>query len=188
MFFLYRHLSDDELVKRACNGSQDAFGELYSRYMTPIYRYVYYRTNNAEDAEDLTETIFIKAWEALPNLQAKDPNFKAWIYRIARNAIIDKYRANRQDVPLESQENLVDGEGDPLQAIENSEGTDAVFQLVSRLEPDMQDVIVYRFLLGLSHNETAKAMNRSVVYIRVLQHRALKKLRDLIKREVAENE
>jgi len=86
--------SDAELIVRAVQGDADAFGDLYERYLDQIYRYVYYRVANSLEAEDLTETVFLKAWESLPGMRTnvKSMNFQAWLYRIAHNLVVDRYR------------------------------------------------------------------------------------------------
>ncbi|MCL4560286.1 MAG: sigma-70 family RNA polymerase sigma factor [Chloroflexi bacterium] len=180
--------SENELIERAFNGDRDAFGELYQSYLEQIYRYVYYRIGDQYEAEDLTETVFIKAWEAIPHTEKKGLKFKAWIYRIARNGVVDRYRTHRQNVSLDETNPLSDNDANPEAVYQNNETIRDLIRHVRRLDQDFQDVILYRFILGLSHAETAEIMNRSEIYVRVLQYRALKKLRELMVKEMPGDE
>ena len=88
--------TDQELLGRALDGDTEAFGDLYERYLDEIQRFVFYRVADRFEAEDLTEVVFIKAWEALPRFESSNVNLRAWLYRIAHNTIIDHYRTRRQ--------------------------------------------------------------------------------------------
>ncbi len=183
-----RILKDEELVSAAYSGDKEAFSELYTRYISQIYRFIYYRVTDQDEAEDLTETVFVKAWEALPNIQLRGFYFKAWIYRIARNAVVDRHRTHRPSATFDNQVTRSDPGDSPEEQYQNNEVMTHLNKLITRLEPDLQDVILYRFFMGFSHSETSSIMNRSVIYVRVLQHRALKKLRDLMKLEISEHD
>lgn len=96
--------SDDEIVELATEGNRRAFGELYDRYVERIYNYVYYRTSNPRDAEDLTERVFFRAIRHIENYEDRGLPISAWLYRIAHNLVANWYRDNsrRQEIPLES--------------------------------------------------------------------------------------
>lgn len=181
--------NDDEndLVVRSYHGDKEAFGKLYEKYLVDIYRYIYYRLANEFDAEDLTETVFLHAWEALPRVDLEKLRFKPWIYKIAHNKVIDEYRTAHPTVSLEDQILQSDRQADPEDHYEINEFNGSLTKAISHLDPLMQDVIIYRFILGLSHEETAEIMNRSIVNIRVLQFRALSKLRGWYQGEERQN-
>src|SRR3989338_1073160 len=84
----------EELVKKSQEGDSDAFGSLYEQFITPIYRYIYYRVG-ADETEDLTEMVFLKAWENIKQYHFGVHSFSSWIFRIAHNVIIDHYRLNK---------------------------------------------------------------------------------------------
>lgn len=172
------HRQDDELIVKAYHGDQHAFGVLYERYLNRVFRYIYFRVADSIEAEDLTETVFIKAWEALGSVRIEEFNFKAWVYRIAHNVVIDRYRTNRADVPLDDIGHLHDVTHNPEYAYRIQEESSQLAKEISKLDPVMQDVIIYRFILGLSHAETAEIMEKSEVNIRVIQYRALQKLKE----------
>jgi RNA polymerase sigma-70 factor, ECF subfamily len=171
-----------ELVTRAIQGDKEAFGTLYEQYLDAIFRYIYYRVHNNADAEDLTETVFLKVWEALPAYQISEVPFKAWLYRIAHNVVIDQYRAFKVQVPLESQIALHDDGLGPEEMAAIQENSERLFTALAQLEPAYQQVLLLRFVNGLSHTETSSVMTRSEGAIRVLQHRALNALRDCLRK------
>jgi RNA polymerase sigma-70 factor (ECF subfamily) len=182
MKLLHPELKDNELVKRAVRGDTSAFGKLYERYLEAIYRYVYFRVADTYEAEDLTETVFLKAWEALPRLNQNDLNFRAWLYRVAHNVVVDRHRTFKPTVPLEhviTHKNVL--AENPEITAQNGETVTEMARLIASLDDDLQQVITCRFVMNLSHAETAAIMGRTEGYVRVLQHRALKKLKDVLK-------
>src|SRR4051812_24008500 len=92
---------EQRLVSRATRRDAAAFGLLYESHLDRVYRYVYYRVGSTAEAEDLTEQVFLKAWEAIGRYEARGVPFIAWLYRLAHNLVIDHYRAKRPTMPLE---------------------------------------------------------------------------------------
>lgn len=170
---------ESQLTARARQGDREAFGDLYELYLEELYRYVFYRINHKEDAEDLTEQVFLKAWAGLPSYRGEVP-FKSWIYRIARNAVVDHYRARKPELPLEGQELPVDGGNHPQEFALAQERTQLLAEAISKQSALHQDVLVLRFINGLSTVETARILERNVGTIRVLQHRALRSMRSYL--------
>ena len=172
---------EPDLVARAQRGDAAAFGGLYERYLDGIYRYVYYRVSDHDEAEDMTETVFLKAWEALPRFRSNGSTFRAWLYRIAHNAIVDRYRTRKMVVSLEQALDVRDAEtASPEAAAEAKQESARLGTALSELNPRLQEVILNRFVNGLSHAETAQVMGLREGHVRVLQHRALKEMRDLL--------
>ena len=172
---------ESDLVARAQRGDAAAYGGLYERYPDSIYRYAYYRVSDHDEAEDLTETIFLKAWEALPRFRSNGSTFRAWLYRIAHNAIVDRLRTRKTVVPLEQALDVRDTEAvSPEAAAEAEQESARLGAALSELSPRLQEVILNRFVNGLSHAETAKVMGLREGHVRVLQHRALREMRDLL--------
>src|SRR4051794_40047669 len=89
---------ETDIIRQAQNGSQAAYGELYQRHFGAIQQYIDKRVDGSYDAEDLTQTVFLKAWQALRDYQPTATPFRAWLYRIAHNAVIDHYRSQRDVV------------------------------------------------------------------------------------------
>ncbi len=172
---------DAELVARALDGETEAFGRVYDRYLEPLYRYTYYRVGDAAEAEDLTEMVFLKAWEALPRLDLRNLNLRAWLYRIAHNTVIDHLRARKPTLPLEKAAPVRDRAPAPETAQVQREQVAALAQAMAALKPELQQVLACRFFSGMSHAETAAVMSLKEGHVRVLQHRALKQVRALLK-------
>src|SRR5258706_16230263 len=89
--------SHDKLIRQAVKGDGEAFGLLYARHLDAIYRYVRFRIGNEADAEDMTEEVFVKAWEALPGYRIGEHPFTSWLYRIAHNVTVDYHRKRQPD-------------------------------------------------------------------------------------------
>jgi RNA polymerase sigma-70 factor (ECF subfamily) len=170
------------LVKHAIAGAADAFGELYQLYLDPIYRYVYYRTGNASDAEDLTEQVFLKAWEALPGYKRRGNPFASWLYRIAHNMVIDYHRHQKPTVSMALTEegDWVSEEPTSLEHIIKAEEAAALATAITQLPDEQQQVIVLRFIEGWKHAEVARVIGKSEGACRIIQHRALIALNRLL--------
>jgi RNA polymerase sigma-70 factor, ECF subfamily len=173
----FQDTPEAEVVGRAINGDQEAFGDLYEKYLDAIFRYIYYRVNNHHEAEDLTETVFLKAWEALGSYRLSNVPFKAWLYRIAHNLVIDLYRTQKQEAPLDGHTGFSDDGQSPEEQVVWLERTEQLLAAMAGLDEDHRQVLSLRFINELSHAETAYIMNRSEGAVRVLQHRALNALR-----------
>ncbi len=176
--------SDKEatLVARAVAGDADAFGELYLQHLDAIYRYVYFRVGNTEDAEDLTELVFLKAWEALPNYKPRGNRFASWLYRIAHNVVVDHHRRERSPLSL-SFPGGRQWEGDEPAALDQvirTEEAEALAAAIAQLPDEQQQVIILRFIEGLRHAEIARIIDKSEGACRVIQHRALTALNRLL--------
>lgn len=171
------HSEIDRLVERARAGDPGAFGELYDHYAAPVYRFVLLRVGNAHDAEDLMQRVFMKMIEALPRYQSRGTPFGAWVFRIARNAVIDHARTRRSHDPIGE----VDGQltssaeqRDPASVVPDRMALEAALRTLTR---DQRDVIAYRFFAGLTPPEIASVMRKREGSVRALQFRALGALR-----------
>jgi RNA polymerase sigma-70 factor (ECF subfamily) len=174
------NLSDADLVARAQRGDRGAFGDLYERHLDAIFRYVYYRVGEQREAEDLTETVFLKAWEALDRYKASAVPFTAWLYRIAHNLLIDRHRAFKEETALPDDHADHTPHTNPEAEAQRHLEQAALTTALAQLEPDHQHVLTLRFINDLSHAETARIMGRTEGAVRVLQHRALAALRQLL--------
>jgi len=163
------------LVDLAKSGDAEAFGHLYDRFHPEILRYLIVRVRNRDVAEDLAQQVFLKAWQAIPRYEHRGAPFRAWLYRMAHNQMVDHFRTSRPtsdlegvDIPEapEAEERLLTGEtNEMLQAA------------LERLSEDHREVIVLRFLMEKSAREVGDIMGRKEVTIRGLQMRALQALR-----------
>lgn len=173
--------TDEMLIQLSQKGQTAAYGELYQRYMENIYKYIYYRLHDEHEAEDLTETVFFKAWQAMPTYEQTGVPFLAWLYRIAHNLLMDHHRKQalqQRSLPqIYAESALVDTAelDDHLNATDNEQN---LLAAVATLDPLYQTVLLLRFVQGLEHEDVAQIVNRTAGAVRVIQHRALKILRD----------
>ena len=170
------------LVEKAQKGDSEAFGVLYDRYLPKIYRFVLLKVGGRKhDAEDLTHQAFAQAWEHINSFGFKGFPFSSWLYRIASNAVIDYYRTfkNHLDIEYAPREAVVqypDFEG----LHDDSVDMQFVKSAIAKLEPDQQNVVVMRFVDELSTREIAHALGKTEGAVRVIQHRALKQIKQHI--------
>lgn len=171
---------EGSLIAKAKEGDRDAFGELYDEYMPKIYRFVLLRTGHVEDAEDLTHHVFLSAWENVGRYEERGLPFSSWLYRIAVNAVIDHYRTRKPTVSVDAvpedrfaEPSRVGDEVDTALSLERVRAT------LLKLEPDQQNVLVMRYVEDLSTKEIADALGKTEGAVRVIQHRALKRVKEL---------
>ena len=180
--------AEDErvLVRRARDGSAHAFGELYERHLDRVYRYVFYRVGSPVEAEDLTEQVFLKAWEAISRYDDRGLPFTAWLYRMAHNLVIDYYRTRRPDVALDEAQDRA-AQDDPAAETEANLEAAEVWAAIGDLNPEQQQVLVLRFIEGLGHDQVATILGKTEGATRVLQHRALAALARALERRQGGN-
>ena len=172
---------DRNLALRAGKGDAAAFGALYDRYVEAVYRYVFYRVRNDADAEDFVSDVFVRALRAIPRYEPRVA-FLAWLYRIARNAVIDRARRSRTQISFEDAlahpnvDQIVEPDANIL-ALSDKE---AVRGALAKLTPLQQEVIVLRFVEGYSTQEIATLVGKREGTVRGIQFRALEALRALI--------
>lgn len=172
---------DHELIKKAQHGDSHAFGDLYECHAPAVFRYLYAHLDSRMDAEDLTGEVFLKAWQSLPKYTERGVPFLAFLFRIARNALVDHYRQNNRMEPKapEDMDGYNSTENSPeVDVVVNQMEHQNIHSILNKLRPDYQSVLTLRFISELSPVETARVMDRSVGAIRVLQHRALIALRE----------
>jgi RNA polymerase sigma-70 factor (ECF subfamily) len=167
----------DRLVAEAQRGNTQAFGRIFDEYSGPIYRFIASRVNHPSDAEDLTQLVFVKALEALPRYEARGIPFGGWLFRLARNAIIDQIRTRRDHLSLVAVTTRESDETGPEAMADLHDDLDRVAEALAELTDDQREVIELRFFAGLSVAETAEAMGRHDGTIRGLQFRAIAALR-----------
>ncbi len=165
------------LVQRAQNGDGAAFAVLYDVFAPRLYRFFRFRVPAADAAEDMTQRVFLKMVEQLPNYEARGIPFAAWIFRVARNTWIDEERTTHPSVPIEDiSESASETDGPELLAMASVE-SEMLREAIASLPADQREVIACRFFAGLTSHETAAQMGRSEGSVRVMQHRALAALR-----------
>lgn len=175
-----KRLDDSALVDLARVGDKEAFGELYERYVDRIYSYVYYRTGNHHDAEDLTARVFSRAITHIETYTDRGVPFQAWLYRIAHNLVANWHRdrGRRKIIPLdEFVASSLKSEAPDRQA-EDKEEREALLAAIRRLPEERQQLLLLKFVEGLSNAEIGAIMGRTEGAIKSLYHRTLLALRD----------
>jgi RNA polymerase sigma-70 factor (ECF subfamily) len=172
--------NDEITLKLASQGDQEAFGILYERYVTRIYNYIYYRTGNQHDAEDLTARVFIRALRHIENYTDRGLPLSAWLYRIAHNLVANWHRDNsrRREVPLEEITLVRFGFEHPEMSLLRSEEREGLLKVIHNLPPDRQQLIILKFVEHLSNAEIGQIMGRTEGAVKSLYHRTLITLRD----------
>jgi RNA polymerase sigma-70 factor (ECF subfamily) len=172
------------LVERAKGGEAEAFGLLYDHYQPKIFRFVLLKVSHREEAEDLTHQTFLKAWENLDKYEFQGYSFGSWLYRIARNVIIDNQRRSSPKISLdEIAPGLLIEEGNEREKTDLKMELEAVAKAISRLRDIEQDVILMRFVEELSHKEVAEILGKTEGAVKLIQHRALKNLKQILNHE-----
>jgi RNA polymerase sigma-70 factor (ECF subfamily) len=159
----------------------NAFGELYDRFVERVYRYLYFRAGGHPEAEDLTEQVFLKAWEAIGRYRWQGRPFLAWLYRLAHNIHIDHVRTQRPTTSLNNDDRPIEL-ASATAAVELSRALDAdlLSRALGELTVDQQQVIVMKFIDGLDNEQIAQSMDKREGAIRALQMRALLSLRRVL--------
>jgi RNA polymerase sigma-70 factor (ECF subfamily) len=170
-------LDEDELIARARQGDRDAFADLYQRYLPMIYAYVRARVFDDRDAEDLTEQVFLRAFQTLSRYRGRGWPYSAFLYRVARNSVVDHFRRPRPVLPAEAADEHPDPAPSADEVLIQGEDRDRLQQALSRLPVDYQEVIRLRLLLSLPTATAAAWLGRSEGAVRVLLFRALKAMR-----------
>jgi RNA polymerase sigma-70 factor, ECF subfamily len=167
-----------DLVQRARQGEQEAFAQLYENHFDKIFRYVVLKIRNQAEAEDMTQQVFIKAYESIGSYQSQGVPFTAWLFRIAHNQMVDYVRkqSKRQTVPLDESLQIMD-DCDVEHEVETKIEMEKVVLATAKLTKAQREVISLRFAGGLSITEAAKTMRKSEGAIKALQHSAILALR-----------
>jgi len=164
----------EDLVIRAKDSEPEAFSELYELFVEKIYRFLLFKVGSVTEAEDLTAWVFEKAWENLKKY--KKGNFQAWLFKIARNTLIDFWRKEKKEKSLE-EIGEIGSHTDILADLCKKDEQKQLLLAFKKLKNKYYEVLSLRFLNDLSVTETAKIINKSEGAVGVIQHRALKSLR-----------
>ena len=174
-----RTLSDATLVRRAQRGSPAAFGALFERHFDAIYTYLRLKTGDPYLAEDLTSDTFLKALGAIASYRDTGVSFRAWLFRIAHNAMVDHLRrtARRVEVPLDASADERPGGDDPTEGLAVLAERQQVRRAVRGLTDLQRRVLVLKYWSGLNNAAVAATLDRTVASVKALQHAALVSLR-----------
>lgn len=172
-------LTDDQALKQAAAGDKEAFGVLYERYVRRIYNYIFYRTGQTVEAEDLTAKVFFRAYSHIGSYQNTGVPFSAWLYRIAHNLVANWHRDNsrKKEVMLEDEPQIVHKGDHPETAVVKVQQVDSLFKVIRTLTSDRQQLLILKFVDQLSNADIGIIMGRSEGAIKSLYHRTLANLK-----------
>jgi RNA polymerase sigma-70 factor (ECF subfamily) len=176
--------AEQSYIERAKEGDNTAFGALYDSYAPAIYRFLAVKVSTRQEAEDLTHEVFLSAWQKLPGFKEQGFPFSSWLYKIARNRVIDYYRTKKSPISIDDEdsgfEDLSDDAPKAGDAVDLILDIASVKKALCELSPDQREVIELRYMAELSPIEIAQILGKREGTIRIIQFRALNKLKELI--------
>lgn len=178
-----RHI--ERIIAKATRGDEAAFGRLYYLYVDRIYAYARSRVRSVQDAEDVTVTVFMKAWEAIGSYDDRGLPFTAWLFRIARNVVIDRHRKSEREpeaVDLSAAAAIPDPAVTEARVIATLEG-EVVREALRELTDEQATVIVMRFMWDMSLRDVAEVIGKTEGAVKAMQHRAVRALGVLLGRK-----
>lgn len=176
---------EQQFVRLAIKGDAQAYGVLYDRYQSKIYRFILLKVGVVAEAQDLTHQVFLHALTHIGSYQDIGHPFGSWLYKIARNQIIDHYRT-RKDQPSLDEDGGEERFSAFLQSDDLAQETqtrmemERVAQAIQQLKPEYQDIVIMRFIEDLSIKEIAQIVEKSEGAIKLLQHRAVAALKKIL--------
>ncbi len=168
---------EESLVRRAKEGDQQAFAQLYEAHFERVYRYVAFKIGDRTEAEDMAQQVFLNAYQSFPTFKWKGASVSAWFFRIAHNLMVDYLRRKAKKTMLPLDESLASGGDDPQTVTEYNLDVERLSLATRQLTEAQREVISLRFAGGLSTAEVAQSMGKSQGAIKALQHSAIVALR-----------
>jgi RNA polymerase sigma-70 factor, ECF subfamily len=169
----------DALVVLVKGGDVDAFSKLYDIFITPLYRYIYYKVHK-DDVEDLTEMVFLKIWENIHRYEKGVYSFSAWVFRIAKNLVIDHYRLFKATSELTEQVADTREHVSPKVRVERELTKEHMKVAMTKLKENHREILLLKFMQDLRNEEIAEMLDKTEGSLRILQFRALKALRKIL--------
>ena len=176
---------DEEILVEQAKTDKEAFGQLYETFHTRIFNYVYYRTGNVEDAEDLTARIFERAMKHIGRYENQGVPFSAWLYRIAHNMVANWHRDNsrRKVISIDDVAQWRISDDTPEFMTQIIQDKETLLSAIRRLPADRQELLILKFVERLPNTEIGDIMGRSEGAIKSLYHRTLLALREDLQEE-----
>ena len=180
------HVETWGLVRLAQGGDGEAFGQLYDRYVDTVYRFIYYRVNDRALAEDFTSETFLRALRRISTISYQGRDIGAWFVTIARNIVLDHVKSARHRLEITTADTIEsdDRAPSPEDAVLDSLSSQRLMAAVKQLGDEQRECVMLRFIQGFSVSETAAVMGKNDGAIKALQHRAVRKLAELVGSEL----
>ncbi len=172
-----------KLVHDARNGDKEAVGVLYDTFIDAVYRFVFFRVSTREDAEDIAEAAFVSIFEHIRDYNERGLPFEAWVYRITRNKIIDYYRSTKKTVSLAESADVPDEKQNPERETERKLTKEYIMDCIRKLPESYQEIIILKYIEDKTNEEISGLLDKPLAHVRVLQSRAVQKLRTVVDHE-----
>jgi len=179
----YQVQNEESLVRRAQQRDQEAFAQLYEENFDKIYRYIVLRIGNKTEAEDMTQQVFLNALKSISSFKWKGIPFSAWLFRIARNQVVDYLRKKTKQASAPLDESLASSDSTPELVAEQKLDIDQLLSVTKRLTVAQREVISLRFTSELPIAQVAKIIGKSQGAVKALQHSAIVALRKALSPE-----
>lgn len=170
------------LIRQIQDGDRDAFGALYDRFFDSVYGYVLRQVGSSADAEDITAGVFLEVFEKIGGFTWRGAGFSAWLFRIARNDVLDHFRQRspaKESALMEEIEQLPAAATVDQQA-EKKWSAQELLAAITRLSEEQRQVVLLKLTLNFSNRQTGVVLGKSEGAIKALQHRALLSLREIL--------
>ena len=175
-------LEEQKLLSKIQNGDSEAFGKIYDKYAEKIYRFVWIKVNSREQAQDLTSEVFLKGWRYLTKngiKKVKVKNLQAFLYKTARNIIIDFYRKPNNSISIEEiDKDIIEEEFNLNEKLYLEDDFKEIKNALGKIKDEYSHVIIFHYIEDLSAKEIAEILDKSEGTVRVLIHRAMKALKN----------
>lgn len=169
-------MSEEKIIEQCRRGDFSSFGELYDKYIKRIYDFVYFKTHHRETAEDIVSRVFIKVFENIKFVDTHGGSFKAWIYTIARNQVIDHYRTQKKDKNIDDVWDLAEKK-DVVRDLDAKNKLEKVEEYLSNLKSEHREIVIMRVWQEMSYKEIAEISGKSEASCKMMLGRVLKKLK-----------
>jgi RNA polymerase sigma-70 factor (ECF subfamily) len=177
---------EEELIRRAQEFDEEALGWLYELFYPKLYNYAYLQLGNVQQAEDLASEVLLRVLESLKGYRFRGVPLAAWVFRIARNCLIDLHRRRQRRPEVDLYEGIPNGHDSPQVMAERAVAQDEIRLALRRLTEEQQQVIILKFMQGMDNATVARVLGRSQGAVKSLQHRALVSLRKILSSEEVE--
>jgi RNA polymerase sigma-70 factor (ECF subfamily) len=185
-----KKFKEKQLLQQLKHKDKEAFIKVYDEYVQDLYRFIYFKVGREAEAQDLTSLVFLKAWQHIQNNSLSDSKtLRALVYKIARHAIIDHYResSSKLEVSLDDEDHpidIVDDSQDLAEDVDRKNNLALLREQLPLLKEEYREVVVLRFVNDLSLEEIADVTGKSRGNVRVILHRALSALKEMVEKEL----
>lgn len=176
-----QEVNEHQLERKAFeNLDTEAFAKLYEIHAPRVYRFIYFKVGTEQDAQDLTSEVFLKVWSFIRERREEVKSFTGLLFRVARNSVIDFYRARKTTVPIEVVDEQMFMSTTPLDSLSAASDLHTLLKALKNLKEEYRDVLVLRYLNEMSFKEISEITGKTMINVRVSLHRASSALKKIM--------